>query len=39
MILDFRNFNELVGKYSECIEIFRLQEEWKNEKAFQQVVS
>lgn len=34
MMLDFSNFKELVGKYSECIEVFRLQEEWENERGF-----
>lgn len=39
MMLDFSNFKELVGKYSECIEVFRLQEEWENERAFQKLIS
>lgn len=38
-MLDFSEFKELVGKYSECIEVFRLKEEWENEKAFQKLIS
>ena len=38
-MLDFSNFKELVGKYSERIEVFRLQEEWENERAFQKLIS
>jgi len=29
-MLGFSNFKELVGKYSECMEVFRLQEEREN---------
>lgn len=38
-MLDFSNFKELMGKYSECKEVFRLQEDWENEKAFQKLIS
>jgi hypothetical protein len=38
-MLDFSNFKELVGEYSECIEVFQLQKEWENEKAFQKLIS
>ena len=38
-MLDFSNFKDLVGKYSECVEVFRLQKDWENEKAFQKLIS
>ena len=38
-MLDFSNFKDLVGKYSECVEVFRLQKDWENEKEFQKLIS
>ena len=38
-MLDFSNFKDLKGKYSECEEVFRLQEDFENEKAFKKLIS
>ena len=39
VMLDFSDFNQLINKYSECKEIFNLQDNWENERAFQKLIS